>query len=738
MDHQSARKLMAPAVEGSLETTQEQELALHLVGCDDCRGVYHQLEHAQRALSYLAAGHPPASAVETAVQRATTVLRGQADPGPISRVPVVPPAQPPLADDAVEEPTGVTPVSDVAPTPDVEAVGEPHDELSLIEGPETQAAPSPQTGDLPLVDEPRPPAPSADPEPPARDADTPVPPAPPEPPMERSDPDETERVEPRTVVVHPPAHGAPPLGEPPPRAQPVGEPPPQAPPSPRLPDEPIEPPASAPSPPLPRGPRQPVAPEPTAWSEAAPPSYDEDAEDRPRPGPGAWLLALAAAIILAILATYVLTRSQGVVGGGGGELPSAEEVRGRVTRLFGDMNSLKADFNIRRLGLYQVGQEDRALQYVFSDGELFGRIVYDRAEGYRQETTLEVQGDQISRTRIVRTTEEMRVLEGSGTDAQLVQTTNPAPGPPEGGFRPKLGALEDAIGTAVALMATAPDLEVVGRRTVDDAELTDVRFSVPATELTRADQIDMTLARTSFPVSVRRTISRADARVLGPEEVLSDTAIATAFGDRDRVTTELVTVDNTVIDDIILPGDLVLDEPDGVEAQTAEGAFRPVTRAEAAAELPFPPMYPDTLPDGFEEVGLAMFTGEPTGWGPQAAFPAPDGILYVTYFDGKNTIVVSIRRIPDGVFSLEVSPLATGALPVTTRSVERAEKRFTYGTSPEVPPHAYGFLGDVFAMAVGHVPENELIGVVASITESQSEPPPTLETTPTPEPSPAP
>jgi hypothetical protein len=92
--------------------------------------------------------------------------------------------------------------------------------------------------------------------------------------------------------------------------------------------------------------------------------------------------------------------------------------------------------------------------------------------------------------------------------------------------------------------------------------------------------------------------------------------------------------------------------------------------------------------------------------------------MHASYFDGKTTIVVTQRNIPSGPFNLDGSPLQSGGLPIQVRPFERAEKRFFYGVSPEVPPHAYGFLGNVFVMVIGYAPAEDLVAVLASLAEA--------------------
>jgi hypothetical protein len=71
-------------------------------------------------------------------------------------------------------------------------------------------------------------------------------------------------------------------------------------------------------------------------------------------------------------------------------------------------------------------------------------------------------------------------------------------------------------------------------------------------------------------------------------------------------------------------------------------------------------------------------------------------------------------------------------LVIYTIKITRDEKTFTYGTSPEVPPHAYGFLGNTFVMAVGYAPQAELVRILASLAELPATVPGSAEISPAP------
>ncbi len=714
MDHDGARRLMVEGAEGRLSASDERELALHLVGCTDCKALYEGLQHAQPALAKIGIGPPPTTVVDAAVRRATTVLRGEADPGPVttSHAASAPPSPPEwsrdtgplIAEDAVstEERSASAPIVPQA---------EPLVEASIAE----PSAPSPP---------PRPPRTA--PPPPATE---PSPHSPPLPPL------------PEAPVVPAPSVYPAPVSADVPLARPA---------RPYMPSIRSTAPAGLPPRPPSVEPSLPAPAQPTRISSAPVPYQvsradeveallDEDYGSEPivvaRPprerkqvGAGPWLAAIAVTVALAILAAVLITRGQGILGTGPA-LPTAAQVQSQVARVFGNMKSLKASFSVRKLSIYRTGGQQGSLVYSFANGEHTGRFVFDRAEGYRQEVTLAVNGREVDRAKVVQTNGETKVL---GTANELIVEKQPPLGPPDGKLRPSFGMLEESIGAAVQVLVASDDLEIVGSTKRDERELYEVRTSVTPNELTRADQMDVFVdARTYFPTIIRRSISRTNAGVLGPGDVLTDDAISRAFGDRERITTELVELDNVVPDDIILPGDFVLDVPGGSTTQTRDSRFERVTRAQVGGKLKFKPLFPRSMREGFREQLIAVYTGEQRGWGPGGRYPAPDGVMHASYFDGKTTIVVTERNIPTGPVAVEGSPLQGTGLPITVRPFERAEKRFFYGVSPEVAPHAYGFLGNVFAMVSGYAPAEELIDVLASLGEAPTTAPaPDVTTSP--------
>jgi hypothetical protein len=714
MDHESARELMAAAVEGSLDAARERDLAIHLVGCADCKSLYSRLQQAEVALRGLAFSHPPGAAVDAAVARATRVLHGEADPGPgsgaqpqtvrpVEDVDIAPspgslfPATTPIAvpaplpsyapaetagpvetdDDGDEEPA--LPVQAILGEPDESPVA-----AAVIEPPSDPIAALDQDEEPPAEPE-RGPV-SRDPAIARDDIDSPG--ARPYSADIDLEDDVTDDLVLRPLPPRPGEVSAPPVWSPPEYsgepiaaepsdfdAAPIGEPPVRI---------------------------------PVQRTSLAP------AERRRRAGPGRWLAAITAAVVLALVAGFVITRSQT----GGGATPTVAQVRQRVQQTFAQLRSLKASFTIRRLDLYPVSRSGAAVQYSFSDGTTTGRLVFDRTEGFREESATDVNGNEVATTRVAQTVGELRTLQGSGASSQLVVSHNPPLGPPDGQLHPELGSLDRAVGSIAQMLVSSPSLDVLGLRKTPDGQVVDVRFDVVPTELSRADRIDVSLdARTYFPIHVQRQISRANGRVLAPESILGGAALQTAFGNRDRILTEDTVISDLVVNDVILPGDFVLDVPQGAATRNVDGSFQRVSRAEAAAKLHFPPLYPQALPSGFTEQSLAVFTGTPSTWGPNGSYPAPDGILQGLYFDGKTTIVIAERHMPHGPFDLHGSPITGVTLPIQVTSQTRADKTFFYASSPEVPPHAFGFLGDVYVMAAGYAPADELVGIVASMAQ---------------------
>ena len=231
---------------------------------------------------------------------------------------------------------------------------------------------------------------------------------------------------------------------------------------------------------------------------------------RRRPtGPGLWFLAIAVTAILFVLTVLLITRGPGLFGGGSGDLPSSDEVRTNVVRAVREMKSLKAGFEIQKLNLYRAGREGDSLVYTFANGSFTGHVVYDRAEGYKQDFALTVRDEELERAEIVQTADETQSLIGTGADRRLLVEQNPPLGPPDGSLRPELGLLEQSLSTAAALIASSDDLVVAEKTERDGRELYAVRGTVRADDLSRADLIEAELDANNFlPVIVKRSIAK--------------------------------------------------------------------------------------------------------------------------------------------------------------------------------------------------------------------------------------
>ena len=704
MEHDAARRLMAEAMEGKITSDDERELALHLVGCPECKSVYEGIQKAHPALESIELGHASKESIDAAVHRAATVMRGEADPGPFGlteeppRLPDVPDTETIRIDTSTSAEDQLVPAGPFVATGPMQTYDPASAELPTHVRPIETEPPQQVPVDVPAIDE---------------DAlDVPVAEAPAV---------EVEQV--RIIEDAPPAGEAPSFDEPVAPVLPVEVP--EAPPA----DIVTEQPPVAETEVLssePRGEIERLLEEDRTRFE---PLAVEEIEEREPMGPGPWLIAIAVTVVLAVLAAMIVTRGGGIFGGG--DLPSADTVRSSVGRAFADMKSLKATFQIQKLNLYRVGQEDDSLVYRFANGTYSGSIDYDRAEGYKQDIALDVGNDEIERAEIVQTSDETRSLLGTGDKRSVLVETNPPLGPPDGSFRPTFGVLESSLGVAARILMDVDEITVAGVTERDGRELYEVRANVEPTELTRADRIEAALdANTYMPVIVKRSISRQNARVLAPSSALGDADLDRAFSDNERLTTELIELDGVQYDEIVLPGDLTLDPPEGAEEQTRDSKFERVQRPELASKLDFEPLLPRSLPDGYEEQLLAVYTGEPQKWGPNKSLPEPQSVFQSNYFDGKTTIVVTQRRFEQR-FDLRSSPLQAGGIPITAESVERDNKQFFYGHSPELPPHVYGFMGNVFVMASGYATQSELLQIVAALTETPVEVP-SLDASPSP------
>lgn len=425
-----------------------------------------------------------------------------------------------------------------------------------------------------------------------------------------------------------------------------------------------------------------------------------------------WLIAIAGALALAVLAGLIVTRGSVVRERLRPSVPTVNEVRRRAVEAFEGMRTLKTSFRIRRLGLYrQPG--DRPV-YAFTNATERGRVLYEAPATLREERTLDVPGRTADRTTTLVRDATVDTITETGGRTDRTAVIGAAFGPPDGPLIGRLGVLEQAVTAVLQLLAGAGDART-SQTTYNERPAIRVRFSVAPDELSRADRIDMLVdRRTWLPVRIERTIARAGASVLGPSEVLAEAAIDAQFAGRERLVTELTELDGTTVDETIEPGEFVL-APSTIAPEPSEGRWQRIERQQLVETLPFELLYPTAIPTGFREAGLAMFTGKPQTWGPRRSWAAPDGAMQAMFFDGKSTIVLSERRIARNRDRITGSPLQSGDLPVRTERVVRSGRALEFGMSAVVPPHVYGFVGDVYVVATGYVPVDDLVRLVASL-----------------------
>jgi hypothetical protein len=429
------------------------------------------------------------------------------------------------------------------------------------------------------------------------------------------------------------------------------------------------------------------------------------------PRRGWWIAALVGTVALAAVAVFVVT-SGGVLDRVRVGLPSAGTVRQKVLSALDGANSVQASWTSTRLGLYRRPGEAKIV-YAFTNATETGRVTFSDPASLREERTLSVPGQPDSHTAFVAQGTQLVTKLEEPERREAVVVSNAAPGPPEEPQRGRLGALEPTFGSVARLVATARDVRVEGRGTLRGRRGWRVVLRVPADELTRADRIDVLLDSKSFvPIRVERFISRRHAEILGPPELLSEAAIDAQFAGRDRIVSELATMDRLRIDGDVPSDAFLLPPPDGVTPENRDDKWETVDRSLIESKLPFKPLLPTGLPSGFREAGFAVSTARPLLWGPRRSFPAADGALQVVYTDGATTIVLSERRVSRGRERITGSPLA-GALPVSVRPAGAGGLEF--GISSEVPPHVFGFIGDLYVMASGFVPERDLEALLSSI-----------------------
>jgi hypothetical protein len=490
-----------------------------------------------------------------------------------------------------------------------------------------------------------------------------------------------------------------------------------------------------------QGPVQPVpASVPPAPPEGAQILWEDDPDvSTPRSSrmPPALLLLVGGAIGLGVIVLTLMAR-------GGGDtpesspLPAAGVVQRGVLNAFRDLDSLHAEFEISRLSVYRLpgeADDDERAMFSFSLASEAGRIVYEKPDRLREERTLEIPDAAPIRSTTVRTaTGELQTLVIEPADRAAEIIDDPALGPPSVDLVPVLGRLESSISVPAKLLAEANpgDVEVLGETTVGETRAYRVRFPAEPNPLTRADRFEMVLdAQTYFPLRVIRSISRLDAQVLGPEELLTSDAIDTAFATNDRMTVERIDLTSLELNGVALPGEFVLEPPSGVEPDETSAGFE-VTDPEALVDLAWDVLVPSQVPEGFQRRQTVASTERLTGWGPRNRYPVPTGIVQTLYFDDATTVVVDQRHVRRGPVAIDTSPMPGTTMPMTERRLPGSD--FTYAISPEVPPHVYGWVDDVFVMVSGYAPASQLLAFAESMQAPEPSPTPESDGSPSPSP----
>ncbi|HVL82268.1 MAG TPA: hypothetical protein VM840_11835, partial [Actinomycetota bacterium] len=451
--------------------------------------------------------------------------------------------------------------------------------------------------------------------------------------------------------------------------------------------------------------------------------------------PAALVGLIAAAIVIGLVALSLLTRG-GRETPAASPLPAAAVVQRGVANVFGELEVLQAEYTIGRLSVYRLPQrdtEDRAT-FSFSLATIEGRLVYEEPGRLRDENALQIPDTGRTRTTVVRTAEDgIRTLTVEPDDRRLDAVSGPAAGPPSGPFVPLLGTLDQAVAAPARLLVGARSVEVLGEGQIEDHRVYRVRFRVDPDPFTRADTIEMHLdAQTYFPLRVIRSIARQDAQVLGPEELLTQEAIDTAFGDRDRMTVERVDLTSVELNGVALPGEFRIEPPEDVDPETTDAGFEATTREAASEDLTWL-LTPTSIPGTFREQSTVAVTEDPPPWGPRERYPAPTGVVQTTYFDGMTTVVVDQRQVRRGPFEVADSPIPDTTMPLNERILPGGEGReLRYAVSPEVPPHVWGWVDDVFVVVSGYATLDELVAFAEAM--EAPEPSPTPEGSPGPSP----
>lgn len=713
IDHHEAREAASASLDGPLTKDMERELALHLVGCVECKTFYDSIHGVKSALSRLAAGDLPDELLQAAIHRSTTVLAGDADPGPPDDL------------EARHSDTGPISLPDfAAPVPVVPVEQEPLPDLSADESD---------------------PTPQEDPDESELESTRPMPAW-----MMEDDPSDSEPPPPpsKTVMVLGPDGSRP---QSTPHEYPEAE----------LPDLDVperqvpaaeRPPLSIGPPPLELDiPNAPMAESPHVGGghvrmhnpdlEGEPASTEFDPPRRPREGDrliwqpddisepkrrvGPAVLALVVVLLLAGVAAFALSRnSDPTKPAPTPDLPALSAVRKGVAAAFDDLESLSTNYKISRLSVYRFKQEAGRELFSFSQATETGRVAYQAPDSLREERSLQVPDSPVLKTTTVRTPEGLRVLDQKADGRTLKVDSSPPFGPPASTLIPRLGVLDQAVSSAVELFQAASDVKVVGETKIGTQRGIKVKFGVRPDEFTRADSIEMVLDHDSYmPLRITRSIARADAQVLGEPTILTASKIDEAFNGRKRLATEVVELDRVDVNGTgVLPADFTLEVPTDVTPTAVTSGFKEIGKDDT--KLKAITLTPADLPAGYRTGTSIYETGKPVAWGPKNRYPGPTSTIQTLFTNGRTTIVVDQRKMAKKV-PITTSPIPGTLIPLVSREVTSASGAFTYAISPEVPPHVFGYVGDIFVTVSGYAPLDDLLKIASSLTPAETPAPST-------------
>jgi hypothetical protein len=161
--------------------------------------------------------------------------------------------------------------------------------------------------------------------------------------------------------------------------------------------------------------------------------------------------------------------------------------------------------------------------------------------------------------------------------------------------------------------------------------------------------------------------------------------------------------------------------PAGVEVYRDDLGFRTVSLEEAAAEAGYPPLVPNTVPDGFSlsEVAFAKKGG---ATGSEGSNPPSRKVVSISYRRGLDQFVVSTRKAGSDP-SAWSDPLATGEGFVDEPEQVTIEAGALQGVDAEVlivprgVPHAWTISDDLVVTVAGDLSRDQIVALLNALEE---------------------